>query len=936
MKHRNVRRHRLGTLFTAAAFAAVGILLPAPTAAVQPQQWVHQSPADFNSGKLDNAVVTSFGELRPAAQSRDIGALPDELTVIHAAKAIGNELFIAAGPKTTLLKRAGEELQTLLSLDHEQVFWLGEWDGSLLVAVSGEGTSRLAVLDGEELRDVVNLPEDVRYVWDVAVHGRQLFLATGTEGRVLQVNPEAREEEDRIQVILDAPQNNILRLAVDRNGRVFAGTDTDGLVYRITLARAGDPTVFVMFDAPEPEIGALIAMPDGTIYVGTADASQARPGSMLRPRDGDEGRAEPVADAPPEGEPAPEPMPDAEPEDGAAPADPDQAPAVDEQAAPEAPDAPEAPEGDAPEASDNADAAPNGNDEPAAGEGDPPADPEAGAEAEPQSVPSVNGRNVAAQLKLRHQLAGDLPTAVVRPMNTNAAQVTPTAAPEAAPPPPTAPAAPATDAAPTPAQRDALRAEIRRRLDAARATGAVVVQPQQAAGDAPQAARPGSTPTRPSQPTAQRPRGQGNAIYKISPEGFVTEIFRDSVMILNIMPHDGDLIVATGNDGHLFRINRDEEEHTTLISLSSQQIQAVATGRRDGREVLLLGASNPARLVELNRNPADRGTFTSPVMDASQISLWGVMHVSGRMPEGTVVEVQARSGNVSDPEMGTWSDWTGAVALARDPEIDLLAPREVRFAGDQLPPARFFQYRLHLTSQGEQSASVGNVAMNYIVPNMRPTVASLKAEFVQAPRQGPARPGQQAGQPEPTSNLRIQWQAADPNKDRLSFTLQHRLSGTDRWLTLADGLTDANFVWDTRRVPDGRYQLRLIASDAPDNPPGMELTAARISDVVVIDNTPPVIERPRIRITPPRVVMHVQVTDELSGPAAFHYTVNDSDTWIPALPDDLIFDSTSETVVVTIPDLSPGTHVVTLRASDRQGNTTFRAVNLTMPARGER
>src|SRR5262249_49489378 len=37
---------------------------------------------------------------------------------------------------------------------------------------------------------------------------------------------------------------------------------------------------YVLYNAGEPEIGALVVFADGTIYAGTADADQARPGRL--------------------------------------------------------------------------------------------------------------------------------------------------------------------------------------------------------------------------------------------------------------------------------------------------------------------------------------------------------------------------------------------------------------------------------------------------------------------------------------------------------------------------------------------------------------------------------------------------------------------------------------------------------------------------------
>ena len=42
-------------------------------------------------------------------------------------------------------------------------------------------------------------------------------------------------------------------------------------------------------------------------------------------------------------------------------------------------------------------------------------------------------------------------------------------------------------------------------------------------------------------------------------------------------------------------------------------------------------------------------------------------------------------------------------------------------------------------------------------------------------------------------------------------------------------------------MADGRYEVKVVASDAAANPPGQGKTASRVSDPVVVDNTPPVI-----------------------------------------------------------------------------------------------
>ena len=65
-----------------------------------------------------------------------------------------------------------------------------------------------------------------------------------------------------------------------------------------------------------------------------------------------------------------------------------------------------------------------------------------------------------------------------------------------------------------------------------------------------------------------------------------------------------------------------------------------------------------------------------------------------------------------------------------------------------------------------------------------------------------------------------------------------RLASAGEWTLLRlDKLSDATFNWDTRTVADGRYEVKVVASDALANPVGDGKIGSRISDVLVVDNT---------------------------------------------------------------------------------------------------
>ena len=83
---------------------------------------------------------------------------------------------------------------------------------------------------------------------------------------------------------------------------------------------------------------------------------------------------------------------------------------------------------------------------------------------------------------------------------------------------------------------------------------------------------------------------------------------------------------------------------------------------------------------------ATKGTYLSPVLDATQISRFGKMQLHGSLPPGSGLTVSTRSGNVREPVEKGWSNWS-----------DENPAEEILPIGS--PSARFLQYRLTFTSK---------------------------------------------------------------------------------------------------------------------------------------------------------------------------------------------------------------------------------------------
>ncbi|HSK74875.1 MAG TPA: WD40 repeat domain-containing protein [Thermoanaerobaculia bacterium] len=172
----------------------------------------------------------------------------------------------------------------------------------------------------------------------------------------------------------------------------------------------------------------------------------------------------------------------------------------------------------------------------------------------------------------------------------------------------------------------------------------------------------------------------------------------------------------------------------------------------------------------------------------------------------------------------------------------------------------------------------------------------------------------------------LRWSAADPNGDRLTYDLSFRPVGKDgstkgEWLTVASDLTQDYYSFDATALPDGVYRFRLTASDKSANEPGSELKAEQVSDPVVIDHAPPALAKTEVEKAAGGTNGHgrtlrVTVRDEASPLREAVYSVNAAE-WKPVVPADGLIDGRTETLLIEAGE--PGS-LVLLRVTDAAHN----------------
>jgi hypothetical protein len=289
---------------------------------------------------------------------------------------------------------------------------------------------------------------------------------------------------------------------------------------------------------------------------------------------------------------------------------------------------------------------------------------------------------------------------------------------------------------------------------------------------------------------------------------------------------------------------------------------------------------------------------------------------------------------VEQPVRG-WSDWTalkdGVVAS---------------------PSGRFLQWKAVLSDQGV----VAGVGVNYLPVNSAPVVddvvvvpgARLNAQTQAASQQtvNIALPSASqgvvvaldSGSTGPIQAMKdkgaitVRWAAHDDNGDDLSFSLYLRGDGEHVWRLLKDDLTDKAFSFDATLIPDGGYQIKVVASDAPTHTPGDALKGEKVSDRFEVDTTPPVVtgfaaaEEPgkcaQAPCTKP-VRVTFEATDAASPIGHAEYSL-DAGTWKFVAPVGELSDARHERYEFRLPTASldgkPGEHLLTVRVYDRFEN----------------
>ncbi|HEY1677019.1 MAG TPA: hypothetical protein VGG04_04885 [Candidatus Sulfotelmatobacter sp.] len=454
------------------------------------------------------------------------------------------------------------------------------------------------------------------------------------------------------------------------------------------------------------------------------------------------------------------------------------------------------------------------------------------------------------------------------------------------------------------------------------ATSMLITMGPPAAAASPSPSAGAQISTTPSAVLGPFPAPGGNAaggsdVYRIATDGSPSRLWSSHDDIVYALAFDSNnrLLAGTGNRGHVFAIDGDDE-YSDLLKSPASQITGFAKGPNGG---LYVASSNLGKVFVLGPNLQSEGSYESDVFDAKIFSRWGRAEFRGA---GTV-ELLARSGNVDNPDRN-WSAWK-AIDLKNGAEMGV-------------PPARYAQWKVVLRS-GTTKPSVDTVTLNYLPKNVAPEIDDVsvqigvryqplsKSSGLTLGTDSSGSSGTHFDSPIPSTHDRdaigVKWTAHDENDDQLAYSVYYRGDGESRWLLLKDNLTDKAYSFDASLLPDGGYAIKVVASDAPSHSPGEALTSSRESRRFEVDTTAPRIENLSASVESGQIHVRFRANDNFSTIKRAEFSIDAAD-WKYVDPTDQLSDAKSEDYDFKVPletskDAS-SEHVVVVRAYDKYDN----------------
>lgn len=404
-------------------------------------------------------------------------------------------------------------------------------------------------------------------------------------------------------------------------------------------------------------------------------------------------------------------------------------------------------------------------------------------------------------------------------------------------------------------------------------------------------------------PAAKPPKSTGKGtLYKFDASGTPEQLLdnKDEYFSSLALGDDGRPYVGTGVEGRVYTVD-DNHNEVLVADVEERQVGALLLKGKQR----YVAASDPAVLHPIRGVGGTDAVWTSKVLDAGLRAHFGKME----WLSSGALELSTRSGNTLEPD-DTWSAWSSPIQAGADVAS---------------PAARFLQVRARWNR--DPNAVLSSLTIPFVTDNLRAVVTEVEAEGAPTSSTGVESSGGPLSR-KSGSTITLKWKVDNPDKDDLRYRVEYQIIGTSTWYDMLDPhetLTKTTYSWETADLPEGKYRVRVTASDEISNPPERVRRHELESSVILVDNTPPTIADLKVQ---GRRIQGTAI-DGVGPIARIEASVTGTDQWIPFFPRDGVYDEPREDFDADVSTLAPqGPVLLSLRVYDRAGNFVVKNVAL--------
>lgn len=433
-------------------------------------------------------------------------------------------------------------------------------------------------------------------------------------------------------------------------------------------------------------------------------------------------------------------------------------------------------------------------------------------------------------------------------------------------------------------------------------------------GEAPEPPkRSPSAPRSPAGPAsgAARPKPGKGALWRFDPQGRPEKMMSNSEFHYTALALDdaGAPYVGTGAEGRVYTVD-DAHVVTLVADTDERQIGALSMAglpknvAHPGASAFIAGSDGAVFHRILGKGGQD-AVWTSKAFDMGLRARFGAMTYRATGP----LELSTRTGNTATPDK-TWSEWSNPIASG---------------ATVPSPAARYVQVRARFARA--PGAELQEILLPFVTDNLRPVVTEVDAQSKSTTKETKEGLAPSGGEPpKHESVVHVSWKIDNPDQDALRYRIYYRLQAVARgaWremLRSDEIVTKTEYDWETATLPEGKYDIRVEASDEPSNPPDQVQRHSLETTGVLVDNTPPTF--PVATLTGRK--LKARVVDGVGPITRVDVSIDGRAEWRPLAPVDRVFDSADESFEADLSSVIPaGSHIVALRAYDAAGNFVVR------------